>query len=524
MAEIFISYKSERRAAAAHLTKILECHGYTVWYDYSLVKGRDFPAQIDAKVRGAKAVVVLWCSMSVQSEWVSDEASLAKDLGSLVPVMIEPCELRIDFRRKDYVNLTGWTGAPRDVALDPLLDALAQKIGRPPLIAYEALRAYETVWRNLGAPSFKAFALGTPLREREERRAPPLADAPTPAERDWKLIENSTDPRDFRAFIEEHKSGLLVRKAQHKLDDFAEAARAEAAELARREEAARLEAARQQEARYRAEGRIRVGAAFVRPPKLEWFLPGAGKAEGFKDAEFAPEMVVVPATKEFFWMGSKDDEGDPDERPRHKVKIPAPFAVGRYAVTFDEWDASVAAGGVKYTPPDQGWGRGRRPVINVSWDDAQAYIKWLSSRTGKAYRLLSEAEWEYCCRAGTETAYSFGDTLTKAQAQFSEGQWGSAGWTVEAGTFPANGFGLHDMHGNVWEWCGDCWNGDYKDKPDSLKANGGAWTTGDCSRRVLRGGSWLYFPAYCRSAIRSGGFAVDRNGGYGFRLARTLNY
>src|SRR5262249_53790184 len=132
---------------------------------------------------------------------------------------------------------------------------------------------------------------------------------------------------------------------------------------------------------YRAEGRIEVDAAMVSNPHGRWFLPGAGKSEWFKDAEFTQEMVVIPARE--FWMGSEGDEGSVDERPRHKVMITRPFAVGRYAVTFDEWDAALAAGGVKHKPSDQGWGRGRRPVIDISWHDAQSYVKWLSSKTGK---------------------------------------------------------------------------------------------------------------------------------------------
>src|SRR5262249_55855248 len=138
MADIFISYKSERRKAAAHLSKIFERYGYTVWYDYSLVKGQDFAAQIDAKIREAKGVIVLWCTMSVSSEWVLDEAALGLKLGKLVPAKIEPCELRVDFDRKEYVDLSEWSGAPRDHALDPLIDALERKVGQTPHLDFKA--------------------------------------------------------------------------------------------------------------------------------------------------------------------------------------------------------------------------------------------------------------------------------------------------------------------------------------------------------------------------------------------------
>jgi hypothetical protein len=176
MVDVFISYKSDRRKAAAHLTRILECYGYTVWYDYSLIKGRDFAAQIDAKIRESKAVIVLWCSKSVRSEWVAAEAALAAKLDTLVPAKIEPCELRVDFRQKDYIDLTGWGGAARDHALDLLLTALEQKTGHAPQLNFKAMCEYEEVWRRFGAPSLKAFALDAAVRSdpesSEEAKAP----------------------------------------------------------------------------------------------------------------------------------------------------------------------------------------------------------------------------------------------------------------------------------------------------------------------------------------------------------------
>ena len=174
MVDVFISYQSERRKAAAHLAKILECYGYTVWYDYSLVKGRDFAAQIDAKIREAKAVIVLWCSKSVRSEWVADEAALAAKLGILVPAKIEACDLRVDFDRKDYIDLTGWGGAPRDHSLDVLLAALEQKVRRAPQMNFKAITEYEEVWRRFGAPSLKAFALDAPVHTLRPHASPIL--------------------------------------------------------------------------------------------------------------------------------------------------------------------------------------------------------------------------------------------------------------------------------------------------------------------------------------------------------------
>ena len=200
---------------------------------------------------------------------------------------------------------------------------------------------------------------------------------------------------------------------------------------------------------------------------------------------------------------------------------PRSFAVGKFELTFDEWAACVAGGGCasNKNPSDQGWGMVRRPVINVSWNDSKEYVAWRSGKTGKTYRLLSEAEWEYAARGGTTTKYAFGDTISTQQAQFSEGSLGSAKQTVEVGRFPANKFGLHDMHGSVWEWCEDNRHPSYQGAP----TEGAVWSGGDPSFRVLCGSSWYYGPQDLRSTYRSGSPPGPRYYTVGFRLARTLN-
>ena len=242
----------------------------------------------------------------------------------------------------------------------------------------------------------------------------------------------------------------------------------------------------------------------------------------FRDCDNCPEMVVVPAGS--FMMGSPESEEgrSDDEGPVHQVTFEQPFAVGKYEVTFAEWEACVAGGGCNgYRPNDNGWGRGRQPVTNVSWKDAQAYVRWLSEQTGKAYRLLSEAEWEYVARAGTTTPFHFGTTISTEQANYNgrfqkEGEYRKK--TVPVGSFAPNVFGLHDMHGNVWEWTQDCWHDGYAGAP----SNGEAWESGDCSVRVLRGGSWFDRPWGLRSASRFGNTAGDRDDDVGVRLTRTL--
>ncbi len=240
----------------------------------------------------------------------------------------------------------------------------------------------------------------------------------------------------------------------------------------------------------------------------------------FKECTDCPEMVVVPAGH--FTMGSPEDElGHYDEEgPQHKVTIAKPFAVAKFEATFDEWDTCFELGGCKTKPVDQGWGRGQRPVINVSWNDAQEYVAWLSKLTGKPYRLLTESEWEYAARAGTDKAYFWGGEVSKLNANCDGcgSQWDKK-QTAPVGSFAPNAFGLHDMHGNVWEIVQDCYLGNYNAAPTDGSSN----TEGDCFRRVVRGGSWISDPQYLRAASRYRN-AVDDRGSQnrGFRVARTL--
>ena len=238
--------------------------------------------------------------------------------------------------------------------------------------------------------------------------------------------------------------------------------------------------------------------------------PEAGRQPGetFKDCPECPEMVVIPPGR--FRMGDLSGGGAGDEKPVHAVNIGYKFAVGKYEVTFDEWDACVADGGCDgYRPDDKGWGRGRRPVIYVRWNHAKAYVRWLSGKTGQAYRLLSESEWEYVARAGTTTAYNTGSSISKGQANY-----GPRG-TVPVGSYSPNAFGLHDVHGNIGEWTEDC-PSDYSGAP----VDGSAWLRGNCDKRVVRGGSWFY--SSDNSASRSAYPSVGYNFETGFRVARAL--
>ncbi len=229
-----------------------------------------------------------------------------------------------------------------------------------------------------------------------------------------------------------------------------------------------------------------------------------------------PEMVAIPRGS--FRMGCVSGISCQDhELPVHDVNV-ASFELARYEVTFEEYDRFIAATG-RRTPSDSGWGRGSRPVIGVSWEDAVAYTKWLSDQTGESFRLPTEAEWEYAARAGSETTYSWGNEIgsNRANCNGCGSQWDDEN-IAPVGSFSPNALGLQDMHGNVWEWAQDCWNNSFQGAP----ADGSAWTSGDCEKRVLRGGSWLSVPAVLRAANRYGEAADARDRDNGFRVARTL--
>ena len=254
--------------------------------------------------------------------------------------------------------------------------------------------------------------------------------------------------------------------------------------------------------------------------------------ERFRDCEECPELVVVPAGS--YLMGSPpSEEGRADnEGPQRRVTIAESFAVGVYEVTFEEWAACVEGGGCGgYRPDDEGRGRGGRPVINVSWEDAQQFVAWLREETGMAYRLLSEAEWEYVARAGTDTARYWGESESGQCRYANAADVAAKSWistehhdklapcddghdrTSPVGSYAENDFGLHDVLGNVMEWTQDCYAGAPTD-------NGSPWRRGECGSRVVRGGAWHNTPSVLRSAYRLEVDADIRSRFVGFRVAR----
>ena len=245
--------------------------------------------------------------------------------------------------------------------------------------------------------------------------------------------------------------------------------------------------------------------------KLMWippgeFMMGSPKSEEGRDSVEGPQHRVSMGWPMIAIVGSD----------KHPMTYATPFAIGKYEVTFDQWDACVAGGGCNgYRPEDRGWGRGDRPVINVSWNDAKSYAEWLSRKARKKYRLPSEAEWEFACRAWTQTRWSFGDN----EQELPQYGWSvsSSGYRPHAvGELRSNPFGLYDMHGNVWEWCQDWYgaNGSEKTVTDPIGSTQG-------TSRQSRGGSFNFRAHYARSACGSSILPDRRFDISGFRVART---
>ena len=384
----------------------------------------------------------------------------------------------------------------------------------------------------------------------------------------WDSIKNSKDPADFQAYLTQFPSGTFTALARNNIERLKSATeeqkvpdRTQVAAITQASIESSLELSRSERRKVQkglavagfdpgaADGlfgqrtRVAIGrwqlssgadktgyldakSARVLIALAAEFVPARSPGDVFRDCKSCPQMVVVPAGDYMMGSASSEEYRSDNESPRHRVTISEPFAVGKYEVTFSQWDACVAEGGCSHRPSDESWGRSERPVINVSWNDTKEYVKWLSGKTGNQYRLLSESEWEYVARAGTTGPFHYGRTISTDQANY-DGDFvygsGRKGVdrqkTVSVGSFPSNGYGLHDVHGNVWEWVEDCWHESYAGAPK----DGRAWTTGgSCGHRVLRGGSWNYLPRSLRAANRSGNRTGLRINWFGFRVARTL--
>ena len=394
-------------------------------------------------------------------------------------------------------------------AWDKYQRALALAPGHPLAVA-----GLERVLENILELSVAALQRGE-----FERAAAYLArirkldpDSPLLEQGERELAEARQAQAEREAELERQRQAELKRQLQEDLEreSQAERDRQRQKELERQRQA-ELERERQAELKRQREAQLARQRAAEQKRQRE----AEQKRREAEARRLAGEMVTVRGGS--FHMGRLTGRGEKNEKPVRKVTLSA-FRMGKHEVTFAQWDACVADGGCGgYRPDDEGWGRGNRPVINVSLENVQSFIRWLNARTDGGYRLPTEAEWEYAARAGSATKYSWGDDIGENRANcYKCGSVWDYQQTAPVGSFAANAWGLHDMHGNVWEWTRDCWNDSYEGAP----ADGSAWQDGNCDQRVVRSGSWNTKARHLRSAYRTRAARANRYDYLGLRLVR----
>ena len=513
--KVFISYSRKDMAFADRLEAALKARGFEVLIDRQEIYAfEDWWKRVEALIGGADTVVFVLSPDAVKSEValkeVSFAASLHKRFAPIVCRRVEDNAVPEALRRLNFIFFDDT--AQFDESADKLNEALQTDIGwiRRHTEFGEAARR----WAEAGRPT--GMLLRPPLLDQAEAwltLRPRGAPAPTGGTEDFVVASRRAELAIRRrsrmvnvtlyamlvgiivglvgwinqAFIAEQWNWWTVMRP-YMLRDF---------------------------------------RPYVLKPEQESALqPG----EAFKEcAADCPEMIVIPAGK--FMMGSPASHGsggDPvlaaralygNEQPLHEVTLARSLAISKYDVTFANWDACAAVGGCAHIT-DNGMGRGSKPLVNVTWKQAQHYVGWLAKLTGRPYRLLSEAEWEYAARAGTTTAYYWGEEIGKGNANCigCDSAWDGRE-TSPVGSFKPNPFGLYDMAGNVWQWEEDCYQNNYIGAP----TDGSPRLTGDCEFRVLRGGSWSHPPDTLRSAFRDKNSTDKLSDRVGFRVARTLN-
>lgn len=491
-------------AFAEKIAIALEAQGYEI-------------AEGDFDPKDMDAAIVIWSGASIGSPEMVKAAALPLAYGALIAVSIGRVEPPQAFRHIPPIDLAGWSGDGDDARWRAVLDevdraAYAARLppGAPNLDPPAAVRPPPEqtsgssrfyIAASFAAAAVLVFGGFLLLSDRAPRadRAPAASNNPV-------TDESSADAG---------APPMLAVAAQAAKDEAPPAAPSAGAPVA--DKIAALIQDAQETKAHPDENRSASPPAPAASPDA----PGAV----FKDCPECPDMTVIPAGSFLFGSPSDEPARQADEGPVRKVDIAKPFALATHETTYDEWDACVADGGCsKDAGADPGWGRGRRPVVNVSWRDAMDYVAWLSKKTGKTYRLPTEEEWEYAARAGAKTPFSFGVIIRADQANFdaSHPYGGEAGagrkQTLPVGSFPKNPFGLYDMAGNVWEWTADCWSEDHNSAPADGDAIGGK-----CDRRVLKGGAWNTGGWRLRAGHRIPKSASAREFDNGFRVARDLD-
>ncbi|SAK65921.1 serine/threonine kinase [Caballeronia hypogeia] len=342
----------------------------------------------------------------------------------------------------------------------------------------------------------------------------------------WESIKDSTYPSDYEAYLKAYPNGRFAALAKARIERLRAAGNAKPAASSTAPAPPAVTATPAAPAPKPAPASTAAAPAPAPkpPPATTAAAPAAVKAASkaasgeIKDCPSCP--VLIPLSPGSFTMGSNND--DPAEKPPHRVSIAHPFAIGKYEVTVEQWNACTDAGACTRIAPDAESSTpppANSPMRNVSWDDANVYVKWLSKVAGKSYRLPTEAEWEYAARGGTQSTYWWGDQMKKGTADCKDcGDPYKPDAPTPVGSFAANPYGLYDVNGSVWEWVADCWHSSYKSAP----ADGRAWDDPSCSVRVIRGGSWREGAAYMQSATRFKYSASVRQSQNGFRVVRDM--
>ncbi|WP_096031772.1 SUMF1/EgtB/PvdO family nonheme iron enzyme [Caballeronia calidae] len=344
----------------------------------------------------------------------------------------------------------------------------------------------------------------------------------------WDSIKDSTYASDYEAYLKAYPNGRFAALAKARIERLRASGTANAKPAASAPVAPPAATATPASPAPKPAPSTAAAPEKARPatpaatapaaPAAAAAKPAAKTAAGgeIKDCPSCP--VLIPISPGSFTMGSNSD--DPAEKPPHRVSIGHAFAIGKYEVTVEQWNACADAGACTRISMDgDATPQGNAPMRNVSWDDAQVYVKWLSKVGGKAYRLPTEAEWEYAARGGTQSTYWWGDQMKKGTADCKDcGDPYKPEAPTPVGSFAANPYGLYDMNGSVWEWVADCWHSSYKNAP----ADGRAWDDPSCSVRVIRGGSWREGAAYMQSATRFKYSSSVRQSQNGFRVGRDM--
>jgi formylglycine-generating enzyme required for sulfatase activity len=511
--KVFISYsRRDSSDFAKELAAGLELAGFAPFLDqHDIAAGEDWEARLGGLIRQADTIVFVVSPEAVKSERCTWEVNTAlaenKRVLPIVALAVPEAEIPEQLRRRQFVRFDTGPGITRPLA--QLADALRQDLDW--IREHTRIGELAGRWEARGRPE-SALLRGDDLATAQVWLDRRTTDAP--------IITDL-----MRAFIAASKEGELSHLAK---SNAAQRRIIQMQALVSVLLAAVIAALvgwinqdyLKQQWRWYAVTRPYMNAQ-IRPHVLTVAAERNLKpGDSFKEcAADCPEMIVIPAGS--FMMGSTSGTGRDDEHPQHQVTIAKPLAVAKFEITFADWDACGSYGDCDPRINDSGFGRSQQPVINITWNDAQRYVAWLTLMTGKPYRLLAEAEYEYAARAGTQTTYPWGGDIGKNNADCKQcgSKWDNK-QPAPVGSFAPNGFGLYDMAGNVWEWTDDCYYATYNGAP----TDGSAWiAAGGCNDRVVRGGAWDRESETLRSAGRgSRGNTAARFNNRGFRVARTL--